>query len=229
MDLIGKMEKLADQIHVKARILDAISDCKEGWTKKMPEQERLKKIREVDDLFRQLEEQLAAGTQEDETKKEIRQRSRDILNRCRNENEILQKEYCGSAAAYIQEDERKLHDLANVRANYEEVVSGERFLRRAHNIGDIYKQQLDELQGQYTGAAGQNYTAAFDRLRSLFAGIGRDASANRRFYENYDENQNNFINLTEAYARGTDKGEKSIVAFASSQKNRPVKEKEKCP
>lgn len=228
VQLLCQMEDFAVQNRFKARFLDAVSDCREQWSEEAPGQNLQLDMERIDELVGQFEEQLKAVPEEESAQDEARRRGWEIWNRCRNENAVLQNAYCNSSETYMQEAERKLRDLANVAANFDDVADSGRFQGKVKAVGNAYKQQMEELQGSYISEAGGNYTTAFDRLRKLFSGIGQQGvSVGRIFYENYTENQDGLGKAAESYAQSTDKGENSIAGFAESLRD-PLRKKICC-
>lgn len=220
VQLLSRMEDFAVKNRFKARVLDAVSDCRERWSEETPGQGLPLDLEKIEELVGQFEEQLKAVPEEERVQDEARRRGWEIWNRCRNENMVLQKQYCGSSETSVQEAERKLYDLANVRANFDDVVDAGRFQEKVNDVANAYKRQIDELQGSYIGEVGDSYTAAFDRMRKLFSGVGQPGvSVNRIFYEKYTENQDGLVKAAESYAQSLDKGEKRIAGFAESMRD----------
>lgn len=219
-----RLEEIAARNHVKTRLLDAVQDCKRDFESKRSRQDWQVKCRELEELLGQIKKQMPYDLEAESLADDIRQKASEMIERCKRSNEIQQKEYINGSSTYINEAERSIKELSNVRANYDDVTDRGRFLTAIGNIGQKYKQQMDELEEKYINALNQNYQNVFDRVKTLFSSTGYDREAERRFYETYYENQDSLIRNAQGYAYNLEKGESSISEFAEKIQE-PIQQK----
>lgn len=213
---LGRIEETAVSNQVKTRLLDAVREYKKELESDLTQEEWVVKSQELEDLLGQIKRQMLYDPEKEDLTEEIRQKASEMLERCRRSNGILKEDYINGSAAYIQEAERSMNELCNVRANYDDVTNKERFLNVMGSIGQKYKEQVDTFQEKYISALLQNYQNVFDRLKGLFTSTGYGKETQQKFYETYYENQDGLARETRGYARNLEKGQSSIAEYAEN-------------
>lgn len=211
---LDRLEELAIQNNIKLRLLDSIRDCKKALESELTEAEWRQNCTEIGELLYQIEKQLNPRREQSELESDIAQRVSEFLKRCGNANEMAQNEYCGGSTFYIQAAENSMQEMTNVKANFDEVTNQERLQGVFRQIGQKYKQQIDEQQERYAKAVDQNYQDAFDRMKGLLSATGYDRGAKSKFFNAYYANQDTMTGAAQEYVRSREKGESSIVKVA---------------
>lgn len=211
---LDRLEELAMQNNIKLRLLDSVRDCKKALESELTEAEWRQTCLEIGELLDRIGKQLNPQREQSELESDIAQRVSEFLERCRNANEMAQNEYCGGSTFYIQAAENSMQEMTNVKANFGEVTNQERLQGVFRQIGQKYKQQIDEQQERYAKAVDQNYQDAFDRMKGLLSATGYDRGAKSKFYNAYYANQDTMTGAAQEYVRNCEKGESSIVKLA---------------
>lgn len=219
LEWLCRVEEEAVRGQVKTRLLDEIGDCKRALSRELTAKEWQAKKAELSELMEQLGRQLPGDAGAGERAEDIAQKASEMLGQCRRSGEELGREYCSGSATYVQEAERAVEELSNVTANFDDVTDSGRFLGRARNIGERYRQQIDSLEEQYVHSVNQNYQNMMNRMKNLCAAAGGGKDTERKFYHAYYAKQDVLEQNMAAYACGMEKGESSIFQYAREVQN----------